>query len=139
MKARIDLFPDLTYRILGSAIEVHRALGPGLLEKTYRQCLRQQLSAEGLKVAAEVPIPLRYKGLVLDVSYFADLVVEDTVLLERKAVDQVLPVHAMQVITYLKLAKLPLGLLLNFNVPRLATGVRRFANTSANALIKQGG
>jgi len=126
-----NLFPDLTYRILGSAMKVHRALGPGLLEKTYRRCLEHELKAEGMQVACEVQVDIQYGGLLLEAAYFADLVIEGKVLLELKAVDQLLPVHSMQVVTYLKLAGLPVGLLINFNESRLTNGLRRFANSAA--------
>jgi GxxExxY protein len=126
-----NLFPDLTYRILGSAMKVHRALGPGLLERTYRRCLEHQLRADGMQVNCEVPIDIHYAGLLLEAAYFADLIVDDKVLVELKAVDQILPVHSMQVVTYLKLAGLPVGLLINFNESRLTNGLRRFANSAA--------
>jgi GxxExxY protein len=131
MAVASNLFPELTYRILGSAMRVHRAIGPGLLEKTYRRCLEHQLKADGMQVAFEVPIDIRYDGLLLEAAYFADLVVEDKVLVELKAVDQLLPVHSMQVVTYLKLARLPVALLINFNESRLTNGLRRFANSAA--------
>jgi GxxExxY protein len=121
---------DLTWRILGSAIEVHRVLGPGLLEHTYRRCLMLQLEEDGLRVRSEVPIPIEYKGLKLDTSYRADLIVEDAALVELKAVEQVSRVHCLQTLTYLRLARLPVGLLVNFNVPRLKEGVRRFVNST---------
>jgi len=123
-------FEELTYKIIGSAMEVHRCLGPGLLERTYLTCLHHQLRADGLRPMSEVPIPVHYKGLPLDASYRADLLVDETVLVELKAVEQIMPVHCMQTLTYLKLSRLPIGLLINFNVPSLKAGIRRFANTS---------
>lgn len=125
--------PDLTFQVIGGAIEVHRRLGPGLLESTYRTCLQHELASRGFRVAGEVPIPLEYKGVPLDSSYRADLIVEELVLVELKAVDQLLPIHAMQVVTYLRLTGLKSGLLLNFNVPCLKNGVRRFANSAKPA------
>jgi GxxExxY protein len=124
---------DDKYRISRSGswaarIEVHRNLGPGLLESTYRACLQHELNLQGFRVSAEVPIPVSYKGLAVEASYRADLIVDETVLLELKAVEQLLPVHSMQTLTYLKLAKVPIGFLINFNVPCLKQGVRRFAN-----------
>jgi GxxExxY protein len=86
----------LTYKIIGSAMEVHRCLGPGLLERTYSACLHHQLQVDGLRAASEVPIPVRYKDLRLDASYRADLVIEETVLVELKAAEQIMPVHCMQ-------------------------------------------
>ena len=131
MAIAANLHPDLTYRIVGSAMKVHRALGPGLLEKTYRRCLEHQLKADGMQVATEVAIPIQYDGLRLDAAYFADLIVDGKVLVELKTVDQLHPVHSMQTITYLKLAQLPVALLINFNVARLTEGLKRFANSPA--------
>jgi GxxExxY protein len=123
-------FKELTYRIIGSAMEVHRCLGPGLLEKTYLTCLHHQLQVDGLRATSEVAIPVHYKDLRLDASYRADLVIEETALVELKAVEQIMPIHCMQTLTYLKLSRLPIGLLINFNVPSLQAGIRRFAYTS---------
>ena len=117
---------DLTQQILAGAMEVHRCLGPGLLESTYRTCLRRQLELDGLEVASEVPIAIHYRGLRIEASYRADLVVQDTVLVELKAVERLLPIHESQVLTYLKLCNLRVGLLLNFNVTSLKHGLRRF-------------
>jgi GxxExxY protein len=124
-----NIHPDLTWKIIGSAIKVHGALGPGLLESTYRSCLLHQLRLDGMEAEAEVPIPLYYKGLRLDSSYRADIVVDRTVLIELKAISEVQAVHSAQVLTYLKLSRLPVALLINFNVPRLKEGIRRFVNT----------
>ena len=121
-----DVLPDLTRPIIGSAISVHRELGPGLLEGTYRACFLMQLAADGLAARHEVPIPLRYKGFPLDVGYRADVIVGESVLVELKAVEALLPVHEAQVLSYLKHAGLRVGLLINFNVPQLIKGVRRF-------------
>jgi GxxExxY protein len=123
-----NIHPDLTWEIVGSALEVHRTLGPGLLEGTYRRCLIHDLQGKGLQVAAEVPIPISYKGLRLDAAYRADLIVQGTCLLELKAIEAIAPVHCLQTLTYLRLSHLPVGLLINFNVPRLKEGIRRFAN-----------
>jgi GxxExxY protein len=120
---------DLTWKIVGSAIKVHHALGPGLLESTYRSCLMHELRLDAMEPEAEVPIPLYYKGLRLDTPYRADIVVGKTVLLELKATSELLPVHCTQVLTYLKLSRLPVALLINFNVTRLKSGIRRFVNT----------
>jgi GxxExxY protein len=118
---------EVTRRILGGAIEVHRALGPGLLESSYRICLVRQLELDGLSVRQEVPIEITYKGVLLPTAYRVDLVVEDIALVELKAVEKLLPVHEAQVLTYLRHAGLPVGLLLNFNMATLRDGVRRFA------------
>ena len=116
---------DLTERILSSSLDVHRELGPGLLESTYRACLLHQLRLDGLKAESEVPIRLDYKGLAIDCVHRADLVVEARVVVELKAVEHLLPVHEAQLLTYLKLSGLRVGLLLNFNVRRLQDGLRR--------------
>jgi|SRR5678815_619055 len=121
-----DVLPELTRLILESAIAVHRELGPGLLEGSYRTCLLQQLASDGLSARHEVPIPITYKGVTTDFAYRADVIVEDRVLLELKAVEALLPVHEAQVLSYLKHSGLRVGLLMNFNAPRLMTGVRRF-------------
>ena len=119
---------ELTQAILGSAITVHRELGPGLLESTYRACLLKQLQADGLAAQSEVEIPIRYKDFAIDAKYRADVIVEQKVLLELKAVENLAPLHETQVLTYLRHAKLDIGLLINFNVSRLMSGVRRFIN-----------
>ena len=116
----------LTREILASAFEVHRVLGPGLLESTYRACLLREMADKGLQVREEVPITISYRGRELEAGYRADLIVDDSVLLELKAVERLLPVHEAQTLTYLKHAKLRVGLLLNFNVTRLTLGIRRF-------------
>jgi GxxExxY protein len=120
------LFRQLTDRILACAVDVHRALGPGLLESAYRSCLVHRLRLEGLSVKEEMPIAVEYRGCSLPLAYRADLVVEDTVLLELKAVEALAPIHDVQVLTYLKLLGLRVGLLLNFNVTHLGKGIRRF-------------
>jgi GxxExxY protein len=117
---------ELTEKILHGAFQVHKSLGPGLLEGTYRSCLLHQFARDGLMARSEVPIPLTYEGLSLEISYRADIIVEDAVILELKSVDRLLPIHEAQLLTYLKLADLRVGLLLNFNVPRLQSGIRRF-------------
>ena len=115
----------LTETIIGAAIEVHRALGPGLLESAYAQCLCHELSLRGLQFRREVDLPLEYKGLKLDCGYRIDLIVEETVLLELKSTKEVTPVHEAQLLTYLKLSGFKVGLLLNFNVAVLRDGITR--------------
>jgi GxxExxY protein len=115
----------LTRRIIGCAIEVHSVLGPGLLESAYRECLIRELRIAGLALRHEVHVPVAYKGVELDCGFRADLIVEDKVMLELKAVDRLLPVHDAQLLTYLKLTGLRLGLLLNFNSTSLRHGIRR--------------
>jgi GxxExxY protein len=128
MDSRRDIRPESTFGIVGAAIKVHRALGPGLLESVYRACLVQQLRSDGHRTRTEVPVPIAYEGMRIEAAYRADLIVDDEVLLELKAVAQLLPIHSVQLTTYLKLAQLPIGLLINFNVPQLRQGVRRFIN-----------
>jgi len=119
----------LTRRILGCAIEVHRVLGPGLLESIYLQCLQYELSTNGLRFVAQKGVPILYKGITLEACYRIDLIVEDIVVVEVKCVDALLPVHQAQTVTYLRLTGCPAALLINFNVPRLMDGVRRLLNT----------
>ena len=126
-RQRID---GLTEQIIGAAIEVHRELGPGLLESVYLRCLLHELSLRGLSCRSEVEVPVRFKGIHLETGFRMDLIVEDTVVVELKAVEVLMPVHQAQVITYLKLTGKPVGLLINFNVPLLKDGIRRLTNPS---------
>ncbi|MBZ5704174.1 MAG: GxxExxY protein [Acidobacteriia bacterium] len=114
-----------TSPIIGAAIEVHRALGPGLLESTYEECLCHELRLRGLEFRRQVAIPVLYKGVSLDCGYRLDLVVQDEVVLELKSVEQLLPVHEAQLLTHLKLSGKRVGLLINFNVPLLTEGISR--------------
>lgn len=116
---------EISERVIGGAIDVHRALGPGLLEAVYEQCLVHELGLRGLAVERQRAMPLTYKGLRLEGGYRLDLVVESKVVVEVKAVEQLLPVHEAQLLTYLRLSGLHLGLLLNFHVPVLKQGIRR--------------
>ena len=125
-----DILAAKTKAILGSAIEVHKALGPGLLESTYRACLAKQLLMDGMSAEVEIAIPIRYKGHLLDAGYRADVIVDRSVLVELKAMETLLPIHEAQVLTYLKHTNLPVGLLINFNVRHLMSGVRRFVSFS---------
>ena len=118
---------DLTEAIIGSAITVHRELGPGLLESVYEKCLAFELADRGLSVTTQEEIPVRYKNLTFDCSFRADLIVENKVLLELKSIDQLSPIHTSQVITYLKLTGLRTALLINFNVQILKTGLKRIS------------
>ena len=118
----------LTYRIIESAIAVHRALGPGLLESAYFPCLRAELLTAQLRVDVDVRVPLIYKTISIDCAYRIDMVVNGTVVLELKSVSSVLPIHEAQLLTYLKLTGKPLGLILNFNVPVMKDGIVRKIN-----------
>ncbi len=116
---------ELTEKIIGAAIEVHRALGPGLLESAYQACLARELTLRGLLFEKEKPLPVIYKDVQLDCGYRLDFVVAQKVILELKAVETLLPVHEAQLLTYLKLTGCRVGLLINFNVPVLIDGIRR--------------
>ena len=118
---------ELTEKIIGCAIEVHRHLGPGLLESAYEECLCHELEQQGLRFRRQVPLPVEYKGIRLECGYRIDIVVEDLVLLELKTVEILHPVHEAQLLTYLKLSGIRVGLLINFHVPVLKDGIRRRA------------
>ena len=124
-----DPSSELTEHVLGAAIAVHRALGPGLLESAYEACLAYELQDRGIRFERQVPLPVLYRDTRIDCGYRLDMVVEGTVIVEIKAVERLLPVHQAQILTYLKLSKHPIGLLLNFNVPMLRDGIRRFVQT----------
>jgi GxxExxY protein len=119
-------FDDLSNQVIGCAIEVHRALGPGLLESTYEQCLAHELSLAGIPLRIQVPLPVEYKNVKLDCGYRIDLLIRDELIVELKSVEAVSPLHQAQLLTYMKLAAIKTGLLLNFNVKVLKDGIRRF-------------
>ena len=129
---------DITHGIIAAAIEVHRHLGPGLLESAYQECVCYELSQMGLSFTREVHLPLSYKGLHLDCNYRIDLLVEDAIVVELKSVEQILPIHSAQLLTYLKASHKQIGLLINFNVPVLKDGIRRmvhkYSEPNASAL-----
>jgi GxxExxY protein len=118
----------VTSQVIGAAIRIHRAWGPGLLERAYLVCLCQELRVAGLQFELERPLPLTYLGVTLDCSYRADLIVEGIVLVELKAIDVFAPVHTRQLVTYTKLAGCRMGLLLNFGAPTMKEGIRRVVN-----------
>ncbi len=118
----------LTEKIIGAAINVHRELGPGLLESTYEACLAYELGKSGLRVERQKNLPVVYCNVKLDCGYRIDLLVEDLVILELKAVDRLEPIHKAQLVSYLKLSGIKLGLLINFNVMILKDGIRRLIN-----------
>lgn len=115
----------ISERIIGAAIEVHRNIGAGLLESTYERCLSRELCLRGLSHASQVVLPLEYKGVELEKAYILDLLVEEQIIVEIKAVDKLLSIHEAQLLTYLRLGKKPAGLLINFNVKLLHDGIRR--------------
>jgi GxxExxY protein len=119
---------QVTEKIIGCAIEIHKTLGPGLLESAYEECLCFELSQCSLSFRRQLPLPLKYKGIKLDCGYVMDLVVEDLVIVELKTVEKLLPIHEAQLLTYLKLYQRSVGLLINFNVPALKTGIKRIIN-----------
>jgi GxxExxY protein len=116
---------QLTDTIIGAAMEVHRGLGPGLLESSYEMCLCRELSIRGIPFERQVPIPVEYKGVRLDCGYRANIVVDGAILVEIKAIDALLPIHDAQLLSYLKLGGWKIGLLINFNVELLKHGLRR--------------
>jgi GxxExxY protein len=118
----------LSHRVIGAAIEVHRTLGPGLLESVYEMALCRELWLMGIEVARQVPVPVRYKGGVLACDVRIDLLIRRSIIVEVKSVEKITPIHRAQLLTYLKLTNLWLGLLLNFNVEVLRDGVRRVLN-----------
>ena len=124
-------FQDVTGAILSAAIEVHRTLGPGLLESIYMPCLQFELAARQLRFVTQRAIPIVYKELSIEAYYRVDLIVEDLVVIELKSVAALLPVHQAQSLTYMQLTNCPVGLLINFNVPRLMDGVKRLVNPKA--------
>ena len=121
-------FDDLTDKVIGACIEIHQAIGPGLLESAYEECLCHELSLAGLKFERQKALPVHYKDVQLDCGYRLDLVVEGRLVIELKTVEHLMPIHEAQLLTYLKLSGLPLGLLVNFNVPRLKDGLKRMVN-----------
>ncbi|MCF8278159.1 MAG: GxxExxY protein [Flavobacteriales bacterium] len=118
---------ELTGLIIGAAIEVHRELGPGLLESVYQTCLIMELENLGLNLKTEVKMPVNYKGIELDQGYRIDILVEDKVVIELKTVEKLTDVHTAQILTYMQLGGFPLGLLINYKVKYLKNGVKRFA------------
>ena len=123
-----DRLNSISEAVIGAAIEVHRALGPGLLESAYQACLAYELEQRGLAATREVPLPVVYGEVTLNCGYRLDLVVENAVVIEVKAVDKLVPIHEAQLLSYLKLSDRRLGLLINFHVTMLRDGLRRVVN-----------
>ena len=119
-------FDNLSEKVIGCAIEVHKELGSGLLESTYQQCLAYELSKHNMSFEIEKEIPVKYKEVKLDCGYRIDLLIEDSLILELKSVEKLLPIHGAQLLTYMKLANIKIGLLINFNVKILKDGIKRF-------------
>jgi len=119
-------FDELSRKAIGCALEVHRQLGPGLLESAYERCLSYELLCAGIQHIPQKELPIDYKGTKLDCGYRVDLFVEAELIVELKVVDKILPIHEAQILTYMKLARVKTGLLMNFNVARLKDGIKRF-------------
>lgn len=126
---------ELTHRIIGAAMEVHTALGPGLLESAYQVCLLHELTIRGLSVEAEQSLPLVYKGLQIGAGYRIDLIVEQQIIVELKSIERIEPIHEAQLLSYLRLSGCHVGLLINFNVRHLKSGIRRMVNGAPEELL----
>ncbi|MBF7091855.1 GxxExxY protein [Flavobacterium sp. ALJ2] len=122
----------ISYKVIGLAIEVHRQLGPGLLESAYQECLFYEIKNAGLKVEKEITLPIIYKEIRLEQGYRIDLLVENKLAIELKTVENFSPTHFAQIVTYLKLGKYPLGLLINYNSTILKNNIKRFINSKSN-------
>jgi len=119
-------FDELSNMVIGCALEVHRELGPGLLESTYEQCLAHELALAGIRFKLQHPQPVRYRGVRLDCGYRLDLLIEGKLIIELKSVEHIKGIHEAQLLTYMKLAGVKTGLLINFNVTKLKSGIKRF-------------
>lgn len=119
---------DISGMVIDAAMKVHSALGPGLLESAYEACLAHELRKRGCKIVVQMTLPVRYDGITVDAGYRVDILVEDAVILELKAVDKLTPIHEAQLLTYLKLSGCKIGLLINFNVAHLREGIKRMVN-----------
>ena len=119
-------YSELGNRVIGCAMRVHSELGPGLMESTYEQCLAYELSQEGIEFQLQVPMPLDYRGMKLECGYRVDVLAEQELILKLKCVEQLLPIHEAQILTYMKIAKIKHGFLINFNVTSLRNGLKSF-------------
>ena len=119
---------DISGLVVDAAVRVHKALGPGLLESAYEACMMHVLTKKGLRVEAQVPMPIKFEDVYIDIGYRIDLLVERRVVVELKSVSRLVPVHEAQILSYIKLGDFPVGLLLNFNVPTMREGIIRMAN-----------
>jgi GxxExxY protein len=126
-------YPEVTEKIIGAALKVHSAIGPGVLESVYQTCIAYELRTSGLKVFTEVALPVVYQGIRMDSGYRIDLLVEDLVIVELKCADTLLPIHKAQLLTYLRLANKPIGVLLNFNVVQMRDGIKHILNNKYRA------
>ncbi len=119
-------FDYLSKQVIGCALEVHRVLGPGLLESTYEQCLAHELSQAGISFKLQAYLPVKYKNVIIDCGYRIDVLVKDKLIIEIKSVEKIIDVHRAQLLTYMKLSGISIGLLMNFNVELFKTGLKRF-------------
>ena len=119
-------FDELSNQVIGCALEVHKQIGPGLLESAYEQCLAHELSLSNIGFQRQVPLPIKYKNINLDCGYRLDFLVEDNLVVELKSAERILPLYKAQILSYMRLANIPTGLLINFNVILLKDGIRRF-------------
>ena len=119
---------QIAKQIVNSAIKVHKALGPGLLESAYQKCLTYELESAGLAIKCETSVPVQYRNIQINAGFRADMIVEDSIIIENKTVDQIAPIHEAQLLTYLKLTNLHLGFLLNWNVTLMKHGIKRIVN-----------
>lgn len=119
---------EIASSVVDAALKVHSALGPGLLEDVYEKCLAMELQKRGYSVERQVTVPVEYEGAVFETGYRLDLLIDESFVVEVKAVEKMMPVHLAQILTYLRLGKMKIGLLLNFNVPRMRDGIRRVVN-----------
>jgi GxxExxY protein len=119
---------EIASKIVAAAIKVHTALGPGLLESAYQKCMAYELARDGSKVDCEVILPIKYENIDIDAGYRIDMIVNDSVIIENKTVEKLLPIHEAQLLTYLKMRRCKLGFLLNWNVPRMKDGIKRMVN-----------
>ena len=119
---------EIASKIVAAAIKVHTALGPGLLESAYQKCMAYELARDGSKVDCEVILPIKYEDIDIDAGYRIDMIVGDSVIIENKTVEKLLPVHEAQLLTYLKMRRCKLGFLLNWNVPRMKDGIKRIVH-----------
>jgi len=123
-----DEMERIATEIVDAMVQVHRALGPGLLESTYQACLAHELSTRGIAVQCEIKLPVKYRGITIEAGYRIDTLVAETILIENKSVQALLPVHSAQLLTYLKLSGCHLGFLVNWNVPLIKDGIKRMVN-----------
>jgi len=125
IKMNLQETDELSNRVIGLCIEVHKNLGPGLLESAYQQCLAYELNSKGIKFTMETPIAVKYKGINIDCAFRADFIIEDKIILELKAIKEILPIYEAQILTCLRITGLRLGLIINFNVELLRDGIKR--------------